>query len=329
MSSVPDQKQVLLSSLDRKGVLTLTLNRPEKGNAITPEMANHLKVELVKASINPRVKVVKLTGAGNSFCTGIDLHAMNDVVQTQSAEKIGAFMTPYLEMLEVMDNFRKPIITVAQNNAIGLGSTLLLLSDRVITTPGIRVGYPEKYFGLKPWISALYTMRILGLQKTLGYFRAEKFEEGINPMKEGWLNAATTEREIDGLANLLIGRTLALQEDYRNKEKRPRVALPKHASQEGDYGSMAEALVNAYSQDKEEFKRVAIEGITQEMLDPKVRQAIGEYVSKIDRSKAPLEPNVLTMVIPRRTQALTPKKPIEPRPRDGRSGDGPDQQRLF
>lgn len=127
-------------------VATVTLNRPEKRNAIGPEMANELLHALDRARDDEGVRVVQLTGAGAHFCGGGDLKSMSGGDEGEALPHRG----DYADLLGAMVNCTKPIVAKVRGSAMGGGLGLIAASHFAICEHGATLGTPEVHRGLWP-----------------------------------------------------------------------------------------------------------------------------------------------------------------------------------
>ncbi|MBH77174.1 MAG: enoyl-CoA hydratase [Dehalococcoidia bacterium] len=121
------------------GVLTLTLNRPERLNAISGPMLGTLSAELDRANTDPEIRVVVLTGAGRGFCAGLDLKARAANEDEEAASALRLFdlhNTPPL----VLHRMDKPIICALNGPAAGYGMDLALGCDIRIASEQAKLG---------------------------------------------------------------------------------------------------------------------------------------------------------------------------------------------
>jgi enoyl-CoA hydratase len=126
------------------GVAVLTLNRPEKLNAVNGVLHSELTTMTVDAQADPDVRAVVLTGAGRAFCAGGDFGG--DRVMTT---KTG--LTMMQEARLIVDNMldlQKPIIAAVNGAAAGLGATVALCCDIVIASRNARIGDPHVKMGI-------------------------------------------------------------------------------------------------------------------------------------------------------------------------------------
>lgn len=143
---------------ERRGaVLLLTLNRPEKKNALNNAMWLELQAAVESAAEDDGIACLVLTGAGADFCAGVDL-----------ADFAGAGADhPYATCARVIAAFDKPLIGAARGIAIGGGATILFHADVVYVGESLRMRLPFVNLGLVPEFASSYT-----LQANIGARRA-------------------------------------------------------------------------------------------------------------------------------------------------------------
>lgn len=152
------EEQLVVASTDA-GVRTITINRPSKKNALTTAMYSSLVEALRDASADPKVRVVVLTGAGDTFTAGNDLmdFAMN---RPESID------TPVIQFLRALVDFEKPLIAAVNGLAIGIGVTMLQHCDLVYASEEATFQMPFVTLGLVPeGASSLLLPQIVGLQR--------------------------------------------------------------------------------------------------------------------------------------------------------------------
>lgn len=145
------------------GVLTLTLQRPEKKNALSSVMYQTLTVALQQAEQDPNVRVVVLRGQPDCFCSG------NDLTDFVAAGALNA-EHPTVMFLHALSHFQKPVVAAVAGLAIGIGTTALLHCDLVYAAPGCRFQLPFTALGLCPEAaSSLLLPKLVGYQKAAQY----------------------------------------------------------------------------------------------------------------------------------------------------------------
>lgn len=149
----------LLTELDA-GVLVITLNRPQRLNAMTAEGANDYTRLMLDAAVNPAVRVIVVTGAGKGFCAGADTAYL---AQLKDGQQRTEKLRPHWFTLEIP----KPVIAAINGACVGFGFTLAMMCDLRIAARSARVGAGFTRLGL-PLESALAWT----LVRSLGYSRA-------------------------------------------------------------------------------------------------------------------------------------------------------------
>lgn len=139
---------------------TITLARPEKRNAISPEMIGDLLSVLDEAE-KSAARVVILTGAGNAFCAGMDLEALRNL-STQTQEQHAADAERMGKMFYRVYRFPKPLIAAVNGPAIAGGTGLAALADFTLAVPEAKFGYTEARIGFLPAVVSVFLLRQVG-----------------------------------------------------------------------------------------------------------------------------------------------------------------------
>jgi methylglutaconyl-CoA hydratase len=141
------------------GILTITLNRPERRNALTPEMQQELLTEL-DAAKNGTAHVVILTGAGTAFCAGLDLTALQAMTTESTAEQESDAIR-LAQLFRTLYTLPIPTIAAVNGHAIAGGTGLATLCDFTFAVPGAKFGYTEVKIGFIPaLVSAFLSLQI-------------------------------------------------------------------------------------------------------------------------------------------------------------------------
>jgi len=143
------------------GVLTATLNRPEKRNAIDTPMIDALLAALQRADLDAAVRVVALRGAGPDFCAGMDLNELLASAD-QTAEENRRAALHFGEIFLRMRGLPKPVVALVQGRALAGGCGLASACDLVLATESARFGYPEVQRGFVPAIVMTLLKRAVG-----------------------------------------------------------------------------------------------------------------------------------------------------------------------
>lgn len=153
----------LITTDNRDGVLVVTLNRPEKKNAINTQMWIDLRETFRAAAQDDDVVCVLLCGAGDNFCSGVDLASFGDVGEGEEH--------PFESAARAVVEFDKPIVAAAQGVAIGGGATVLFHADIVYVGESLRMRLPFASLGLVPeWGSSYMLQANIGAQHAAELF---------------------------------------------------------------------------------------------------------------------------------------------------------------
>src|SRR5271170_3697572 len=145
------------------GVLTLTLARPEKKNALTAAMYRLLADALEAASAEPSIRVVLIAADGGDFCAGNDVADFLAMARSRTA----LARSPAYRFLHALADFDKPLVAAVCGHAIGIGTTMLLHCDLVYLAEDARLSTPFVNLGLVPEAAST-----LLLPKRVGHARA-------------------------------------------------------------------------------------------------------------------------------------------------------------
>ena len=143
------------------GVLTVTLNRPEKKNAIDTPMIAALLGAIERADLDAEVRVVALRGAGADFCAGMDLNellASADKTVEQNRQAALRFGEIFIRIRKLP----KPVVAVVHGRALAGGCGLATACDLLVATESAKFGYPEVQRGFVPAIVMTLLKRTVG-----------------------------------------------------------------------------------------------------------------------------------------------------------------------
>jgi len=127
----------------------VTLNRPEKRNALNDAVIAGLKDGLKKASKDERVRVIVISGAGKDFCSGADLSALQKIANASVAEN-SEDARLLLELFLLIRQLPVPVVAAVTGRALAGGCGLATACDLVLATSSARFGYPEVKIGFVP-----------------------------------------------------------------------------------------------------------------------------------------------------------------------------------
>ncbi|MCP5160626.1 MAG: enoyl-CoA hydratase [Hahellaceae bacterium] len=172
----------ILQSINNE-ILTITINRPKKKNALTASMYNQLTAALFGAEGNPQVNCVILTGANDCFSAGNDLmDLMETATDNFEQSAIGQF-------LDMLCHFTKPVIVAIEGYAIGIGVTMLLHCDLVVAAEDANFQLPFVNLGLCPEAaSSLLLPKLIGPHKAAEWLMLGEPFSATEALEAGLIN---------------------------------------------------------------------------------------------------------------------------------------------
>lgn len=153
---------VIYSVKDRIGYITL--NRPDKRNALSHELVRELSETFSKAEVDPNVKVVVLNANGESFCAGADLAYLQQL-QKFSFEENLADSHHLKDLFLKIYSLKKVVIAQVQGHALAGGCGLATVCDFTFAVPEAKFGYTEVKIGFIPALVAVFLVRKIGEHK--------------------------------------------------------------------------------------------------------------------------------------------------------------------
>ena len=144
---MPEQPKVLYQTQD--GIARVTLNRPEKRNALDGELIRELKDAMSATASQAECRVVLLTGAGKDFSAGADLAALEKTAQAGILENMDDARS-MAELFLIMRRHPRPIIAAVQGRAVAGGCGLATACDIILASESAQFGYPEVNIGFVP-----------------------------------------------------------------------------------------------------------------------------------------------------------------------------------
>jgi len=130
-------------------VAFITLNRPEKRNALNDAVVSGVKNALLESSAIEAVRVVVITGAGQDFCSGADLEALLKIADASVSENVDDARS-LMELFELIRHVPVPVVAAVKGRALAGGCGLASACDLIVAANSARFGYPEVKIGFVP-----------------------------------------------------------------------------------------------------------------------------------------------------------------------------------
>lgn len=154
-----------LLTTTENSIRILTLNRPEKRNALNGELIAALKGALREADADESLRAVVIRGAGKDFCSGADLAAIRKIANASYEESVED-ARQLADLFEQIRKVRVPVIAAVHGRALAGGCGLATACDLVVAAKSARFGYPEVKIGFVPAMVAAILRRNIGEKKS-------------------------------------------------------------------------------------------------------------------------------------------------------------------
>ena len=130
-------------------IARLTLNRPDKRNALDSEMISEIRRALADSAADPEVRVLLLSGAGKDFCAGADLDALRQIAGASVMENV-ADARRLADVFLDMRRHPRPIVAAVRGHALAGGCGIATAADIILAAESAQFGYPEVKIGFVP-----------------------------------------------------------------------------------------------------------------------------------------------------------------------------------
>lgn len=204
-----------------EGIATITLNRPDRRNAFSPEMSESINRAVEDAAKDKKVRVLVITGTGRAFCSGADVKAMAERANRQGSEKDEPEIRS--EPLHVLLNkFEKPVIAAINGVAVGGGFDLALACDIRIASDRARFAEVFIRRGLIPAMGGIYFLpRLVGIDKACQLIWTGDMIDAREAERIGLVTMVVPHEELESATlelaeKLAKGPPLAIQKAKRN-----------------------------------------------------------------------------------------------------------------
>ncbi|MCO4291366.1 enoyl-CoA hydratase-related protein [Solitalea sp. MAHUQ-68] len=230
----------------------ITLNRPEKRNALNEELIKQLKQAVYKAEKNENIKIIVLAAEGDVFSAGADLAYLQKLQQNSVNENI-ADSHQLRELFSAIYFSSKITIAKVQGHAIAGGCGLATVCDFVFAAHEAQFGYTEVKIGFVPAIVALFLIRKIGEGKAKDLLLSGRLISSIEAKEIGLINEMVDHNELDEVV-----KTFALK--MCNETSANSIAITKDLIQKVQSMKTEEALIfaaetNANVRSTEDFKK--------------------------------------------------------------------------
>lgn len=197
----------VLLEVDRRGVATVTLHRPEVHNAFDDQLIALLTTLLGEINGRPDVRAVVLTGAGRSFSSGADINWMRSMAEFGEEQNLEDALR-LAELMSVLNNLSKPTVARVNGNAFGGGVGLISCCDIVIAAKQARFSLSEVRLGLVPAVISPYVIAAIGVRNARRFFLTAEPMTTRKARRCGLVHEIATENHLDDAVDDQVGMLL-------------------------------------------------------------------------------------------------------------------------
>jgi 2-(1,2-epoxy-1,2-dihydrophenyl)acetyl-CoA isomerase len=195
--------QELLSHAEGR-VHRLTLNRPERRNALTPALARELADELDRLEDEGSAQVIVLTGAGGHFCAGLDLHWLRGLGEIPDTAALQHGLSDFQSAVLAVVRSSAPVLAVLHGSVAGFGLDLALACDMRLAAAGATFTSAFARMGLVPDGGSTFTLpRLLGVGHALRFLMAGETLDAARARVIGLVDDVSPDAELDTEVNRL------------------------------------------------------------------------------------------------------------------------------
>jgi len=201
----------LHSAIDEtNGIARITLDRPERRNALNGALIEELKDALAQVQADDRVKVVAIAGAGPDFCAGADLHELKEAVEAGPEASL-ADAQALGDLFLLLRRMDKPVVAIVRGRALAGGAGLATACDMVLASRSASFGYPEVRLGFVPAMVMAILRRSVGEKRAFELIAFGDPIDADTAAEYGLVNrvfpAESFDSEVDSFLEALASRS--------------------------------------------------------------------------------------------------------------------------
>ena len=225
--------QTIAVDISSRRIATITLNRPDRGNAFDQTMLDELADQLKTLGADDNVRIIVLRGSGRHFCTGADLASRGGEAAAQTPARA---LVSLRDVLIALDTLPKPTIAVVHGGAVGGGAGFVTCCDVAIATKAAFFSIPEVRVGMPPFGVMPFLIRAMGHRAFRRYGLSGERMVAAEALRLGLVHqvcdAASLEETVARIADELLhgapGAIAALKEAAAPFASPPLSAIQAH-----------------------------------------------------------------------------------------------------
>lgn len=199
--------------IDAGRITRLTLNRPERHNALSTHLGDQLIAAFESAGRDPSVKAIILSGAGRSFCSGDDV--TDGGYHDAEIEAVSLERHPYFQLMRVIRRVPKPVIVQVHGYCLGSAMDLLLASDFAVAAEDAQLGMLFGARGIGP-TGMVFLSRYVGLKQLNDLLFSAELMSGSDARRLGLVTDSVPADELEETTNALAERVAEMGEQSYN-----------------------------------------------------------------------------------------------------------------
>jgi methylglutaconyl-CoA hydratase len=219
---------------DSRGIVTLTLDRPEAKNALSAALVARLTETLATLAGDATVRAVVLAGTGGVFCAGADIGEMR-AAGAAPREQNEADSRRFARMLECIERQPQPTVAVVNGAAFGGAVGLVAACDIALAASGARFALSEVRLGLVPAMISPCVIRAIGAREARRWFLTGEAMDAATALRIGLVHETADAAALGGIVERILGALLAGAPGAQAEVKR----LVRHATGRSDAGDDA------------------------------------------------------------------------------------------
>lgn len=202
-----DKMDTVSTTIDERGVATVTLNRPDKHNAFDDVVIAELRAAFDALAANDTVRVVVLASEGKSFSAGADLGWMKRMAAYDYSDNL-ADARLLADMLKALYDMPQPTIARVQGAAFGGAVGLVSCCDMAVASERASFSLSEAKIGLIPATISPYVIKAMGERAARRYFTTAERFQAAQALRLGLISELASDDELDNVLNSLISALL-------------------------------------------------------------------------------------------------------------------------
>jgi methylglutaconyl-CoA hydratase len=199
---MPEKTPETIVIAEENGARTITLSRPERRNAMTPAMQEELIAAFEDAGAS-QCRVVILRGAGDAFCSGLDLSVLQGM-QAKSAEEYRADALRVARLFRTLFELPKPTLAVVHGAAVAGGTGLATICDFTLAVPKAKFGYTEVRIGFVPALVSAYLALQIGDKRSRDLLMTGRLFDAAEALRLGLVNEVVATEEMEARVAALV-----------------------------------------------------------------------------------------------------------------------------